>query len=58
MGSETWEKCEIELFRPDTAEQQASSITALFLQFIKRFSGDNIGHLVADFRLFYGSKYC
>jgi len=61
VGSETWKKCNIGLFRPEEIRSLQNNKSAAtqrsFYILLKDFTVDNIGYSVVDYHLFYGSKY-
>jgi len=58
VGSETWKKCKIGLFRPEEIQSLQNNRSAATPLPLKDFGNDNIGHSVADYHLFYGSQHC
>ena len=61
MGSETWKKCKIGLFRSEEISSLQNNKSAAtqpsFYILLKDFTDDNIEHSVVDYHLFYGSQY-
>jgi len=61
MGSETWKKCKIGLFRPGEIRSLRNNKSAAtqrpFYILLKYFTDDNIRHSVVDYHLFCGSQY-
>jgi len=61
VGSETWERCKIGLFRPEEIRSLQNNKSAVaqhsFYILLKYFTNDNIGHSVVDYHRLYGSQY-
>jgi len=58
VGSETWKKCKIGLFRPEEIQSLQNNKSAATQLLLKDFGDGGIGHSVADYHLFYGSQHC
>jgi len=58
VGSETWKKCKIGLFRFEEIQWLQNNKSAATQLPFKDFGDDNIGHSVAYYQLFYGSQHC
>ena len=61
MGSETWRRCKIGLFRPEEIRslqnnKSAATQSSCYI-LLKDFTDDNIGHPVIDYHPFYGVQY-
>ena len=61
MGSGTWKRCKMGLFRPEEIRSLQNNKSAAtrysFRILLDGFTDDNIGHSVVDYHLFYGSQY-